>query len=146
MSDYKIHESTLKDIANVIRKKDGTTALIDPADFDDRINLMGMLEEKTVSGAIASFSDGADDVPLKSLVCNVDANLSGVSSVGVVHTGKNLCQNNLSNETVSGVTITVNADGTITLDGTATARITRNLCTNFELKAGTYTLSCGTSE
>ena len=68
MADYAIHDTTLTGIANVIRKKDGTQALIDPADYADRINLMGMLEVKTASGAIASISDGADDVPVKSCV------------------------------------------------------------------------------
>lgn len=36
-----------------------------PKDWADVINLMGKLPEKTVSGAIANFADGADDVPVK---------------------------------------------------------------------------------
>lgn len=101
MADYAIHEETLTDVADVIRKKDGTSALIDPADYADRINLMGMLEEKTVSGAIAHFDDGADTVPLKSLVASIvpiggkgtpqsPIAISGVDAVKITHTGKNM--------------------------------------------------------
>lgn len=67
MADYAIHDTTLTGISNVIRKKDGTQALIDPADYADRINLMGMLEQKSISSQYACiFSDGADDVPMVS--------------------------------------------------------------------------------
>ena len=92
MADYAIHDTTLSGIANVIRKKDGTSALIDPADYEDRIDLMGMLEEKTVSGSVVAFSDGADDVPLKSCAVTIAPNLDGVSSVDVVSTGRNLLE------------------------------------------------------
>ena len=90
MADYAIHEETLTDVADVIRKKDGTSALIDPADYADRINLMGMLEEKTVSGAIATFADGADAVPLKKCEITLPASLDGYSRVDINHTGSNL--------------------------------------------------------
>lgn len=90
MADYAIHEETLTAIADTIRKKDATVALIDPADYAARINLMGMLEEKTVSGSVVAFSDGADDVPLKSCAVTIAPTLDGVSSVGVVSAGKNL--------------------------------------------------------
>lgn len=94
MADYAIHDTTLTGISNVIRKKDGTSALIDPADYPKRINLMGMLEEKTVSGAIVTFSDGADEVPLKKCEITLPASLDGYSSVDVVSTGKNLFDKN----------------------------------------------------
>ena len=90
MADYAIHEETLQDIAGIIRKKDGTQAGIDPATYADRINLMGMLEEKTASGAIATFDDGADDVPIKSLVANIPASIDGHSSIDIKHTGSNV--------------------------------------------------------
>lgn len=101
MADYAIHDTTLTGISNVIRKKDGTSALIDPADYADRINLMGMLEEKTESGTIAHFDDGADAVPLKSLVASIvpiggkgtpqsPIAISGVDAVKITHTGKNM--------------------------------------------------------
>ena len=91
MADYAIHDTTLEAIADVIRKKEGSSALIDPAEYAERINLMGMLEEKTiVSSPIADFSDGADDVPTKSLVVTIPPTLSGVSSVTETQTGRNL--------------------------------------------------------
>ena len=85
MADYAIHDTTLTGISNVIRKKDGTSALIDPADYADRINLMGMLEEKTVSSSpIVTFSDGADAVPLKKCEITLPASLDGYNQVDVV--------------------------------------------------------------
>ena len=44
--------------------------------------------------AIATFPDGADNVPVKSLKVDIDANLSGVSSVNVYRMGKNLFNKN----------------------------------------------------
>ena len=82
--------SSLKNGMNsVLNKKFGTSTTYAPATWPDNVNLLGPLPEKTVSGAIASFSDGADDVPLKNCVCDF-VSLQGVSSVGVVHCGKNV--------------------------------------------------------
>ena len=91
----------------------------------------------TASGSIASFSDGADDMPCKSVVCQVDAvqsgsgdpsptnvrPITGWDGVSVVRTGKNLIKNkNASSSGESnGISWTKNNDGSITLSGTATA-------------------------
>lgn len=121
MADYAIHDTTLTDIANKIRKKDGTSALIDPADYADRIDLMGMLEVKSVSSALVNISDGADDVPTKSLVVTIPATLEGVSEVNAVRSGKNI----LNDE-----------------DAVKTANNIRFYYTNGKYySAGTYTLS-----
>ena len=48
------------------------------------------LVEKTVSGSVVAFFDGADAVLLKSCAVTIVPNLDGVSSVDVVQTGKNL--------------------------------------------------------
>ena len=105
---------------SVLNKKWGTSTTYPPTSWPDNVNLMGPLPEKTVSGAIASFSDGADDVPLKSLVCNVDANLSGVSSVGVVHTGKNVFDYSAFSSDISGNRCTVVAENNgVTVTATA---------------------------
>ena len=91
MADYAIHDTTLTDISNVIRKKEGSSALIDPADYADRINLMGMLEKKIiVSSPICDFTDGSDDVPTDFVKIFIPANLDGKSSVSEKHTGRNL--------------------------------------------------------
>ena len=49
------------------------------------------IETATIQNvAIATFSDGADNVPVKSLKVDIDANLSGVSSVNVTVCGFNI--------------------------------------------------------
>lgn len=59
---------------------------------------------------------------------------------------KNLLQNNLTTQTLNGVTFTVNDDKSITIVGTATARTEPNICTScFTLKDGiTYKNVSGT--
>ena len=57
--------SSLKSAMNsVLNKKFGTSTTYPPSDWPADVNLLGPLPEKTASGAIASFSDGADDVPI----------------------------------------------------------------------------------
>ena len=149
MADYAIHDTTLTDIANKIRKKDGTSALIDPADYADRINLMGMLEEKTiVSSPIADFSDGSDDVPTRSLVVTIPASLSGVSSITEKQTGLQIAdfENNLNNSSY-GCTIEKLSGGGIRFYG-ETTQTYLNLTSLFdcEIKSGaTITLSRATA-
>lgn len=138
MADYAIHDTTLTGIANTIRKKDGTQALIDPAEYADRINLMGMLEEKTVSGSVASCSDGADGVPVKNWGVTVDANLSGVSSVVCTQAGKNFLDPSIVFENTTIYTYD-SATGAVTVlksDSSAW-----NSKTELPLKAGTYAVT-----
>lgn len=125
MADYAIHDTTLIAQANILRKKFGTNDRQDPADYADKMNLMGKLEEKTVSGSIVTFSDGADDVPLKSCTVTIAPNLDGVSSVDVVKTGKNLIKPD-KYQASSNILMIGQNDGT-----------------SFDtfLKAGTYTIS-----
>ena len=62
------------DMNTILNKKFGTTAQdYPPADWPADVNLLGPLPVKTASGAIASFSDGADDVPVQSCVCAIFA-------------------------------------------------------------------------
>lgn len=64
--------AALKSLMNaVLNKKWGTSGTYPPETWPETVNLMGPLEEKTVSGSIVAFSDGADDVPLKSLVVEI---------------------------------------------------------------------------
>ena len=90
------------DMNNVLNKKMGTSGqTYPPTEWADDVNLMGMLEIKTASGSIASFSDGADGVPVKS--CTVSflpsggggtpsapISVQGVSGLSVTRTGKNM--------------------------------------------------------
>lgn len=95
--------ASLKSAMNsVLNKKFGTTSQnYPPKEWPDDVNLLGPLPEKTASGAIASFPDGADTVPVKS--CTVafgpgggggtpadPVALVGYSSLTMKKTGKNL--------------------------------------------------------
>lgn len=117
--------AALKSLMNsVFNKKFGTAEIYPPEKWPDTVNLMGPLEEKTVSGSVVAFSDGADDVPLKSCAVTIAPTLDGVSSVDVVQMGKNLLPNKTYQRTANILRL-----GTDSLDG------------RLSLKAGTYTLS-----
>lgn len=55
--------------------------------------------------------------------------------------GKNLLPNTATSQTINGVTITVNEDGSITCNGTATNTVEIRLVTFFSLPAGNYRLT-----
>lgn len=111
----------------------------DAAVVGDKIDeCMAAFVTETVSGSIASFADGADGVPLKALVVNISPvqsgtgdpspsnvrAISGFTAANVFVDGKNILRyrDNLpTSTTVNGITYTVNADGSITINGTATA-------------------------
>lgn len=79
------------DMNDVFNKKFGTVLQdYPPEDWPGTVNLMGPLPEKTVSGSVVAFSDGADAVLLKSCAVTIAPTLDGVSSVDVVSAGKNL--------------------------------------------------------
>ena len=50
--------------------------------------------------------------------------INGFNSINIVRCGKNLLKNTLETQTINGVTITNNGDGTYTLNGTATGSFT----------------------
>lgn len=141
------------DMDAVLNKKFSTSTTYPPADWPDTVNLMGPLPERTASGAIASFSDGADDVPVKS--CTVSfvpsggggtpsspVAIVGCSGLSVTQLGGNLLENTATSDTVSDVTFTVNSDGSVSLSGTASAEINFNIYSNFTFpKTGDYFIS-----
>ncbi len=59
---------------------------------------------------------------------------------------KNLIQNAATSRTENGVTFTVNADGTVSLNGTASATIWFPIMTNMTINSGTYTISNGLAD
>ena len=125
MADYAIHDTTLTAIANTIRKKDGTSALIDPADYADRINLLGLLPVKTATkAAICNFSDGADSVPCPSVLCEINPlqasgtpspsnplPISGFTGLTLTKCGKNFLPTSLPTNTINA---TFSSNGVIT--------------------------------
>lgn len=98
--------ATLKsNMDSVLNKKFGTISQdYPPNEWADDVNLLGKLPERTASGTIAHFNDGADLVPLKSCEVTVTPSQSGTgdpsptnprplnsfSSLTVEHTGKNM--------------------------------------------------------
>ncbi len=113
----------------------------------------------TASGAIASFPDGADNIPVKDLSVAIEPvqagtgdpspdnirPISGWTGAEVTRTGKNLLRYPYydSTKTGNGLTVTDNGDGTLTANGTTTATLFFNLYRNtaddcLRLKAGTY--------
>lgn len=100
-----IPSSLTTDMNAVLNKKFGTSSQDYPyTDWASDVNLMGLLPEKTASGAIASFTDGADDVPVKEAVFDITAvqagtgdptpsnvrAISGYTGMNVTKAGKNL--------------------------------------------------------
>ena len=89
----------------------------------------------TASGAVASFSDGSDDYPIKGLTVEVEPvqsgsddpspsnvrPISGWNEVKVTRTGRNLINTTASSATNSGITCTRNDDGSYSVTGTATS-------------------------
>ena len=59
------------DMDTVLNKKFGTSTTYPPNTWPDNVNLLGPLPEKTVSGAVASITDGADAVPIKAWVITI---------------------------------------------------------------------------
>lgn len=125
--------------------------------------LDAMAITKTVGPVqVATFDDGADNVPVKSLILNIEPHqegsgdpspdnvrpISGYTAVNVTRTGKNILPNIVQDVTKYGITMVRNADGSLTFNGTAEANLTFYLSTvggttppTVELKSGTYTIS-----
>lgn len=79
---------------------------------------------ETISNvALANFSDGADNVPVKalSIAINPVQSMHGYDNPWPGGGGKNKLENTAATVTKQGLTYTVNADGTVTVNGTATA-------------------------
>lgn len=108
--------------------------------------LFGSAVTSEASGSVAAFSDGADDVAVKSLVAEITPvqsgtgdpsptnirPISGRTGLTVTRAGKNLCSG-----LHQGI---INADGTYTV---AASRVTNAISAEYgtPVKAGTYTIS-----
>ena len=93
------------------------------------------LINNTSEGAIASFNDGADNVLINDLMVNIEPvqngsgdpspsnirSISGWNEANIVRCGKNFINSKaVQSQTINGVTFTVNSDGSVTANGTAT--------------------------
>lgn len=114
--------------------------------------LNNYLPVDTASGSIASFSDGADDVPVEALTISLEPiqsgsgdpsptnirPITGHTQAQVWRAGVNLLELSPTTQTKYGVTFTVNDDGSISLSGTATQT------TNYILSGGEREFHNGT--
>ena len=127
--------------------------------------VIASMPHDTASGSIASFPDGAA-MPVRDLSVDIEPvqagsgdpspdnirPITGWTGATVTRTGKNLVKPKYGGRTNNGVTYTTNADGSISLSGTASGSSyfasnygfnTAYMCF---LKAGTYTLSGAPNE
>ena len=104
-------------------------------DFTDMVDSAYVTD--SASGSVAHFVDGADNVPMKSVKVNIapvqsgsgdpspsnDRPISGWDSVKVTRNGRNFCKSAVTatRTNLNGLTATPNGDGSITINGTATA-------------------------
>lgn len=103
--------------------KNDYTAFIGGQTVETQYNGSNIIAENTVAGEIPDFT------------------LYGKSTQGST-TGKNLLPNNATTQTINGVTFTVNADGSITANGTASSRAVIYLDnTALTIGSGSYMLS-----
>ena len=105
------------------------------------------VKSATASGAVASFSDGAEDVPMTTCVVNIEPvqDLHGQDAPYPPGGGKNLIDSSFCvDRTQNGIKTVRNNDGSITITGTASSSLrfwNSNDTLNLTLKPGTYTLS-----
>lgn len=145
MEKGTIHLSTANAVGAVLNKKMGVTTGFAPSVWADTINLMGKLPEKTVSGSIAHFEDGADDVPLKACSVTVDPVVIPKSKNLAIFSTDILTQD----RTTNGVTFHATSENTVNISGTATGgsafmTVGYNVGDSRYrfLPSGTYTLHC----
>lgn len=138
-----------EDVSLTLKKKFNVQTGFKPVEWNKNIKGLTPLPEKTVSGSIVTFSDGADDVPLKSCAVTIAPTLDGVSSVDVVQTGKNFIDfvNHVNTGTSVGMTFSATADGGISYSGTATGTFGYATAVfDFTIKSGqTFTFSRNTA-
>lgn len=87
-------------------------------------------ETETASGSIASFEAEAGDA-VKSLVADIEPiqDLNGYDKPWSGGAGKNKLEITATTQTVNGITFTVNSDGTIKANGTATSTVIKSIGT-----------------
>ena len=127
---------------------------------------LGLYPQKSVADvAVASFADGADDIPVKSLTVDITPvqsgsgdpspsnvrPISGWTGANVTRTGGSLIRIARTANTVNGITFSENSDGTVHLSGSSTAEaLSSNTIVSYPdidtrcyytVPAGTYTLT-----
>ena len=124
---------------------DGTNIELDyhAEKYADLDKLFAALPKDTVIGNPASFTDGADGLPLDKLTVAIEPkqDLHGYDKPWVGGAGKNLFKNTFTSGVVNNVQITVNDDGSMVLNNTSSTYAYLTLGT-INFKAGqSYTIS-----
>ena len=113
---------TAGDAADAKKTGDEISALKQDLEGLD-VYTLGLYPQMSVADtAVASFTDGADNIPVKSLTVDVTPvqDLHGQDAPYPAGGKGNLFHTTANSKTESGVTWTVNNDGSITVSGTAT--------------------------
>lgn len=117
------------------------------------IDVKDILPTDTASGEIASFPDGSDLFDYLSCIVDIEPlqDLHGYDSPWVGGAGKNKLPYPYLNAsgTSNGITRTVNSDGSVTFNGTATANSWFNFCleaSQIDWPAGSYTANVNGGE
>lgn len=137
---------------------------VDPSDQTEVVlatwaDVIGLYPTNTASGDVAHFEDGANNIPIKRLTVNVEPiqDLHGYDSPWPAGGGKNLIPTTLEQlkaantsgtwadnvYSINDLTFTVNADGTITVNGTSSADVYfnfRRYQDGLTIPAGDYVL------
>lgn len=98
---------------------------------------------KSASGNIATFNDGGDNIPVKSLITEITAeqDLHGYDSPFPSGSTKNLAVITETTNTSNGVTYRFDDNGTVLTSGACPSGNSNTNYGHFLLPAGTYTLS-----
>ena len=121
--------SKANEIGAVLNKKFQTERGFKPKEWASAISKLTPLQVKTASGAIASFPDGAEAVPLTSLICDINPkqDLHGYSKPWAPGAGKNKANiyavETCSETSGAGSSITQNNNGTISVTATTQANV-----------------------
>ena len=94
------------------------------SDIEDVLSFPNALVvESATSEDIVTIEDGADDIPMTSVLVGMNPiqDLNGYDKPWPGGGGKNLLNNTAQTTTAYGITWTVNSDGTVTANGTATS-------------------------
>lgn len=139
-----LNESGLSDLSSEIEPLEASVEALEETQYDPYI-------VDTASGDIASFPDGADGVPVKRLVANIEPvqDLHGYENPWPGGGSKNqlpVRDSGLIPSSMNGVTITNNGDGTYKLNGTATDVVYFDVYNSSDgtassIATGTYILS-----
>ena len=99
---------------------DGTHTVTTPNLIPEAEKILSVYPTDTASGSIASFADGADNIPLKSCIVQIEPvqDLHGYDSPWPAGGGKNKFPVTLSSQVKNGTTFTVAEDGSVTISGT----------------------------